>query len=311
MLKKISSLKLLGILIVLTLVYFASNYFSKGSRSASLRSELVSIDTAKVSKILISGPEEHLELIKTNSDWVLNLANDKQVTALPDKVKNTLSSLLSIKPGRMATKDRAKWKDYQVDSTGTRVQIFEGEQNTLDLVVGRFGMVGQRQFHSFVRLFEDTEVYTADNFMGLSGGSQSSSYRDQNLLKIEPDSITNINFQYPGDSSFQLVRQDSLWLINQAQKADSAALASYLVGLRSVTSDQFADLVDPASLNDAISELTIDSKTEGPVTIKAFSLPGQYELIYHSSLNPDAYFQDTTLATKLLRGMEHFVSEEE
>lgn len=310
MLKKISSLKLLGILGVLILVYLASNYFSKGNRSESLRSELVAIDTAKVTKILISGPQEHLELVRTNSEWTLNLPNDKQVTALPNKVKTTLSSLLSIKPGRMATKDRAKWKDYQVDSTGTRVQIFEGEQNTLDLVVGRFGMAGQRQFYSFVRLFEDNEVYTADNFMGLSGGNQSSSYRDQIVLKLETDSVTSINFTYPSDSSFQLINYDSLWLVDQKQPADSAGLASYFVGLRNVTSDKFNDEVDPTRMDKAIFELNFDSKTEGSITIQAYLMPEQDQLVYHSSLNPDAYFQDTTLVGKLFKGMGHFVTKE-
>ncbi|MGI9542318.1 MAG: DUF4340 domain-containing protein, partial [Cyclobacteriaceae bacterium] len=199
---------------------------------------------------------------------------------------------------------------YQVDSTGTRIQIFEGDQNTLDLVVGRFGMAGQRQFYSFVRLFEDTEVYTADNFMGLSGGNQSSSYRDQSVLKLETDSITSINFTYPSDSSFQLLRQDSLWLVNRSQPADSAAIASYLVGLRNVTSDKFNDEVDPTSMS-KVFELEIDSENEGLVTIQGSLLANHDEMIYHSSLNPDAYFQDTTLTDKLFRGMEDFLSKED
>jgi len=305
MLKKISSLKLLGILMALVLIYLASNYFSRGSRSESLRSELVTIDTSQISKILISSPNENLELHRIDSSWVLKLENGKEVPALRDKVTNTLSSLLSIQPERMVTRDQAKWKDYQVDSTGTRIQVFENDLNTLDLVVGRFGMAGQRQFYSFVRLSEDTEVYTADNFMGLSGGNQSSSYRNQDIIKTEPDSIIAIQFSYPADSSFQLSRYDSSWLVNQTIQTDSAAVASYLLDLRSVTSKQFADHVDPSTLNNELFKLRIDSKSELPLTVKAFKGLGADQLFYQSSLNT-SYFQDTTLLDQLFKGVGHF-----
>ena len=173
MLKNISSIKMIGILAVLVLVYLGFEFFGGKSRSKSFKTELVEIDTAKVSKLVIEAKGESLELIKENNTWKVSIGNGKYAEAQKSNVKSTLNSLLTIKPSRIVAKDSEKWKDYQVDSAGTRVQVFEGSKNTLDLVIGRFGfnqqamqqqqqmMMGGRgmqQFFSYVRLQNEDEV---------------------------------------------------------------------------------------------------------------------------------------------------------
>ena len=53
MLKNISSLKMIGILAVLVLVYLGFQFFGGKSRSKSFKAEIVEIDTAKVTKMVI------------------------------------------------------------------------------------------------------------------------------------------------------------------------------------------------------------------------------------------------------------------
>ena len=204
MLKNISSIKMIGILAVLVLVYLGFEFFGGKSRSKSFKTELVEIDTAKVSKLIIESRGESLELIKENNAWKVSVGDGKYAEAQKSNVKSTLNSLLTIKPSRIVAKDSEKWKDYQVDSAGTRVQVFEGSKNTLDLVIGRFGFnqqamqqqqmmggQGMQQFFSYIRLQNEEEVYVADNFMGMSINSDASGYRNKQLLSLTTDDISS------------------------------------------------------------------------------------------------------------------------
>ena len=237
---KLSNIKLIGVLVALIAVYGIVQLTGGKKKSKSLRSELVVIDTAKVSSITISSEKGEVALGKENGEWKLTLESGKVIPAQESSVQGALGALLSIKPSRMATKNEKNWKDYQVDSTGTRVIVKEGTETTLDLVIGRFGVQGQRAYHTFVRLFEDKEVYAANNFMSFSVPAESSGYRDKVMARIKKDSLLNVTLSYPADSSVQLSKIGDIWNANGAP-ADSASVAQYLSGLAYINGTTFVD----------------------------------------------------------------------
>lgn len=315
MLKNISSIKLIGILGTLVLIYFAIQFFGGKSRSKSFKAELVEIDTAKVTKILIDSKGETLELVKENNAWKVSIGEGKYAEAQNSNVKSTLSSLLSIKPSRIAAKNQDKWKEYQVDSAGTRIQVIEGGKTTLDLVIGRFGfnqqamqqqqqmMMGGRggqQFYSYVRLKDENEVYVADNFMGMSINSDASGYRNKQILSLTTDSISKIQFNYPADSGFVLSKIDSVWSIFETQP-DSAATASYLSDIRYLSNSNFVDDVPTSALVSPTVSLNISQNGEPDIMVKAFQHP-LHKWIINSSVNPQSYFADEELVKKLFVG---------
>ncbi|NJN28331.1 MAG: DUF4340 domain-containing protein [Cyclobacteriaceae bacterium] len=310
MLKNISNIKLIGILVALVLVYFGFEFFGGKSRSKSFRTQLVDIDTAKVSKVLISANGQSLELIRENNTWKVAIGQGKYAEAQRGSVNSTINTLLSVKPSRIAAKDQSKWKEYQVDSAGTRVQVFEGGNNTLDLIVGRFGFDqqamqqqqmmggrGQQQFYSYVRLHDEDEVYVADNFMGMSLHTDASSYRNRMLIAANKDSISAIQFHYPADSGFVLSKENGQWLV-AGEKADSAGVAQYLNSLRMLSHSNFVDDVPAAALVSPAMELRLQHSGKADVEIKAFQHP-TYRWIIHSSANPSAYFSGQELLEKL------------
>ena len=324
MLKNISSIKMIGILAVLVLVYLGVEFFGGKSRSSSFKAELVEIDTAKVSKLIIESKGESLELIKENNVWKVSIGDGKYAEAQESNVKSTLNSLLTIKPSRIVAKDSEKWKDYQVDSAGTRVQVFEGSKNTLDLVIGRFGfnqqamqqqqqqMMGGRgmqQFFSYVRLQNEEEVYVADNFMGMSINSDAGGYRNKQLLSLTTDIISQIQFNYPADSGFVLSKIDSAWSIFGNQP-DSAATASYLSDIRYMNSSNFVDDVPASALVSPTLSMNIKQNGKADVMIKAFQHP-MHKWIINSSENPLAYFSDEELVKKLFVGREELLTPSE
>lgn len=315
MLKNISSIKLIGILSALVLVYLGFEFFGGKSRSSSFKTELVEIDTAKITKLVIEANGERLELIKENNAWKVSIGDGKYAGAQKSNVKSTINSLLTIKPSRIAAKNPAKWKDYQVDSAGVRVQVFEGSKNTLDLVIGRFGfnqnaiqqqqqqMMGGRgmpQFYTYVRLEKEDEVYVADNFMGMSINADASGFRNKEVLSLTTDNITEIQFNYPADSSFVLNKIDSVWSVFGSQ-ADSTATATYLSDIRFLNNSNFVDDVPPSALVSPTVSMNIKQTGKADILVRAFQHP-VHSWIVNSSANPESYFADEDLVSKLFVG---------
>ncbi|MEP2025756.1 MAG: DUF4340 domain-containing protein [Reichenbachiella sp.] len=297
--KKLSNVKLIGVLIALCLIYFVVDFTGSKNKSKSLRTELVTIDTAKVTQIKIEAPGDKVVLLdKVKGEWEITLENDKKVVASASAVDNALFALLSISPSRMATKSEAKWKDYQVDSTGTRVRIYEGSDLTLDLVIGRFGSEGQRSFYTFVRLFSDEEVYVAKDFMGFSVSSDPSAYRDQVLARIKKDSVAAITFNYPMDSSFKLHRVGDVWQAN-GEPADSVAVAKYMNGLGYVNGKEFMD--EEKQLGVPVISAAIDMNNGQTVLFDGYQKNNEW--VFHSSNNESGYFKDESIMDKVFVGI--------
>ncbi|MFC2124708.1 DUF4340 domain-containing protein [Bacteroidota bacterium] len=299
MVKKISHIKLLGILAILVLVFFGLKYFKQTSRSSSFRETLVDIDTAKVTALTIEKSGNTIDVTKSQNGWEVTIEGGKKVEATKSSVNSALASLMTIVPSRIATKDPEKWRDYQVDSAGTRIKISEGSKNTLDLIIGRFGVHGRQQFHTFVRIFDENEVYAADNFMGISFPSNADGFRNSRFLQIETDSINQVVFNYPVDSSFILSKQGENWMIGQ-QPADSAQVAGFISDLRYASNRNFVDDVDPAVLISPTLQVDINLKGGEDVSVKAYSHPA-YGYIFHSGSNPKNYFSDDALLGKIFR----------
>ena len=308
MFRSVKNIRLIGVLVILVVAYAGLKLFKNTGRSKSFREELVVIDTSKVDRIIITKAGSSFEVNKDNEQWKVTIPGNKEVDAEGTSVNNALGALLRINPDRIATRDPEKWVDYQVDSSGTRVQVFENNVSTLDLILGRFGMHGQQQFHTFVRLFEDDEVYAANNFMGISFPSEPKGFRNSRFLQIASDSITHITFNYPGDSAFIMNKSEDTWYIGNNQ-ADSASTASFLSGLRYLNASDFVDDVEPTALiNPTMSVMIQASGLQEDVVLEAYSHP-LYGYILHSTYNPKAYFSDNSMMTRIFKGQSELMGE--
>ena len=296
---KLTTKNLLLVLGVLVIVLAVTQMTKREGRSKSLKSELVSIDTAKVSKIEIITSEESL-ILSMEGEWKVSLPDGSQKTAKASSVTSLVSSLNTIKPGRMAAKSRDKWKDYSVDSTGTRVKVFEENKISTDIVIGRFEVEGQQSFYTFVRLFEDDEVYVANDFMGMSIGKDAASYRENEVLRLQKDSLISISFNYP-DSAFKLTKGEEWYL--EDQQADSAAVADYLNELSFVSSREFYDQsleINPTH--------TVIYEFSSQQEIKLEVQYTEENTILKSSENPNELFADNSLEERLLKRRGEFLA---
>jgi len=296
--KKISNIKLIVIFGVLVTIYLAITFLGGSSRSKSFRDTLVDIDTARVTKIVITKGGQVTEMTKDEGSWQLPLSNGKKVTAVPKKVTGFLSSLITIKPSRVVTRDQSKWGEYQVDSTGVQIKVYEGSKKTLDIIIGRFGIKGQREFYSHVRLTEDNSTYIADGFMGISLSTDINSFRNNQVLKIITDSVTAVSFNYP-DSSFQLTKSFAgNWEIAN-QYVDSASVAEFFRDVRYLNSSSYYDDLQEFMQPSHSVEFTLNGEVD---QIFKAALVSDELWVLNSTLNPESYFSDSTLLRKVFVG---------
>ena len=296
---KLTTKNLLIVLVVLGTAYGVTQLTKRSGRSKTLKSTLVTIDTADVSKIEITSPGNSLELVEETGEWKVSLPGGSQKAAKKSSVVSLLNSLNTIKPGRLAAKSQEKWKDYTVDSTGTRVKVYENGEVSTDIVIGRFGMEGQQRFYTFVRLFQDEEVYVANDFMGMSVGKDAASYRENKVLQLKKDSLVSIAFNYP-DSAFKLMKGEKWYL--EDQEADSASVVSYLNGLAFVNSRTFFD--DEISVN-ASHRIVFEFSDQPEIVIDAYFVND--EVILNSSENTAEYFMEDALTDKILKSRSAFM----
>jgi len=312
MFKKVSNSKLLGIFAILMLVYFGLEFWDNSGRSESLRAYLVAIDQEKASRILIEKGGVKTELVKEGNEWNVVLPDGRKTAAMTEKVTATIDQLLQIKPSRLAARNDKKWKDFQVDSAGTSIQVYEGEEKSLDIILGRFGtrqppntgrqpqfqQQQQFSFFSYVRLANEQETYVVNDFMGMSISPDQADYRDQSILALNnPDSITAIRFKY-ADGAFTINNFGGLWQ-SEGEQLDSANIASYKSNLRQVNSRRFVDDIELSNLGVPVMSMQIEAPDlASPVEIRAFQHP-THQWLLHSSQNPNELFASPDIQAKL------------
>ena len=301
--------KILGIVFGILLLIGAFIFvFDGGKTERTFREVLVDIDTSKVTEILIypkSQNHKEVRLYKDKDEWRVNLPSGGNAKVVDQRISSLFSQLLAIIPKRLAARDESKWNELQVDSTGSRVKVFEGSKLSLDLVIGRFSFQQPRTMNTFVRLYNDKDVYEVDGFLDMTFNQGANIFRDGTVIKSDHNTWKQIQFTYPADSSFQLVKSGNSWILN-GKTTDSLKTANYLNRLANLSNNNFVDdiKIDPSSaptlsLNITTSDLKF-------IEIKGFQASNSF--LIHSSQNPEAWFDGSSFAKTIFAGKSSFLS---
>ena len=311
MLKNVSN-KTLGILFsVLLIIALVIILSDSGGNERSFRTELVDIDTSAVSKIVIypkklNGGE--INLFKQDSTWSVDLGDGKTATVPQSKINELTKQLLEVKPERLAGRGEKSWTEFEVDSSATRVEIYEGSDKTLNLLVGKFAFQQPRTMKTYVRLANDSDVYEVDGFLSMTFNQDANAFRDPTIIKGTERDWKSISFSYPADSSFQLVKLNNKWKLSNGEPVDSAKSATTLRQIVNLRGTDFVDMVKE-SLGLPEYKLTIIKNDDSQIEV--FGYKQGDKVIINSSLNPDAYFDGSkgSLFTKVFPGLKKFTTE--
>jgi hypothetical protein len=248
--KKLNNKILIIILAVLAVVFGLSRIFRASSREGNLRKEIVAIDTAAVTEIKIySNTEKNKEvrLVREGKNWVVKMDN-RSATAERGGVSRALGQFMNLKPLRLVSKKKNKWKEFNVSDTSTQVKFLKGIDVLADVRVGKNGFnqqPGGQQFSprgvfTYVRLSNEDEVYSVEGFLEPTFNKSYNDWREKSFLRLKQNEITKVTFIYPSDSGFVIEKRDKKWWINDSE-ADSTKVKNFLTQLEYKNASKFAD----------------------------------------------------------------------
>ncbi|UCH13156.1 MAG: DUF4340 domain-containing protein [Bacteroidales bacterium] len=322
MYKKLNIKSLVIIFAVLLIIVIIVFYLDSKKGERTFRSNIVDIDTSKVTSIIIypkSNRQEPVEIIRKDYSWKIK-SRQKLFNADENIVTNILKTMTELKPKRVAAADRSRWEEFEVtDSLATRVQLITGKKTGADIYFGKFSYQQpknqmayyynqQGTINTFVRIARDKIVYVVEGYLGMTLNRGLNEFRNKSILRSNKSDWTRLSFTYPADSSFYLVREGVNWMVD-GLLADSASVASYFNSISWLTSSDFVDDQKPLH-----TEADFTLKIEGnnfvkPIQVKAFKADTANRYLITSSLNEGAFFSGakSKLTEKIFVGKNEFL----
>ena len=292
---------LLIIFVALIGIFLVGKFFRESKRESSFNKDVVQIDTAEVTGIMLYPQSENGELVhitRTGNSWRVKSGNINSPVE-PGSVQNLLGEAIRINPKQLVAKEKGKWTDYHVnDSLGTRLQIREGGKSVLDIYIGKFsykqvqnpygGSRGNIIGTSYFRIAGKDEVYATDGFLTMTFNQGFNSWRDQRFIRLTKDNVTRISFKYFADSSFVVEKAENSWKIGDVA-VDSLKMDNYLQKISAIRKSVFKDGFKPPLKSSC--QMTIEGNNMESIVVQAYETPDG-EWILHSTINPESYFTD-------------------
>ncbi len=284
--------KTLGLVFgALLLIYLLTKLFG-GNKERSFDPEIIAIDTAAIDKVVVhpAQGEEVFNIVKTGPEWQLQRGAD-QYQATSGSVGGLLSNLSSIKADRIVTKNADRYSDYAVDENGgTRLELYSGSKKEGDIVVGRFNFnQATRSGISYLKKYDEDEVYSVDGFLSMSLNQSFDNYRNKMITSLNADDITRVVLS-ESNLNMTMTRVDSVWRNDEGTPIDSAAAAQYINTLKSISGGTF--ITSQSDIGDRLKSLTIEGNNmAAPMDINCYqSQDTSQHFVIHSSGNQEGYF---------------------
>jgi hypothetical protein len=300
--KKFDNKRLLYLLAGLAAILFLTIVIKIPKEKATIKNKIVEFDTLEVSKIVLYPritTGSAIEFTRNNNKWTVQqgaIISAAQEGAIQDMFRE----VLNIKPQSLAANNKSKWKEFELtDSLATRVKFLNKKGKILaDVMIGKFsykqvnnqygGYGGNNiQGTSFVRLYGENEIYSIDGFISFLFSRNFDDWRDKTFIHSNKNDIMNISFTYPSDSSYKIVKKDSVWYAGNL-KADSLNVANFLNTLGNLNGQYFKENYKPGS--SPACQLLIEGNNFLSFSVNCYKGDNNDEYILNSSLNPDVFF---------------------
>ena len=209
----------------------------------SIREVLVSIDTSKVDKVILTnGTETPIELNKSSSGWTVS-AEGKTNTATDNSVNSILSSLLRIVPDQLISKNKEKWGDYELDeSTGKKVEVYSKGKLMDSFYAGRFNFnQNTRSAKTYMRKANEDDVYSVDGFLSMTYAKKYNDFRNKKIFDgISRTDIKKVAISNDNNSN-SIGFKNGQWVDENENILDSSKVESYISNLISQSGNEIDD----------------------------------------------------------------------
>lgn len=319
--KRFNNKRLIFLLLGLAVILIMTLLVKIPKENATFRSHIVDFDTSSVNKIILNNrisDGNTVEFNRNNNKWIVQQGNIKSAPEA-GAVQNIFNEVLNIKPQSLAAIDQSRWKEFNLtDSLATRIRLLNSKGQILaDIMIGKLefkqpdkpnrGNIGENiVMTSYVRLYNQKEVYAIDGLIPFSFNIKFEDWRDKSFIKSNKKDITKIQFIYPADTSYFLIKQDSGWFSGNLQ-TDSMNMSNYLNSLSLMHGQTFKDGFDP-DLNPVI-QIIVTGNNSLKFSVQCYAGSNNDEYILNSTLRPDVYFtsKKSGIYSQLFKPQRYFI----
>ncbi len=220
---------------LLAAVYLIMNRPGEQSRLVGEGDLFFDFDSSTVTAVHITSKSDTIILERRGTEWFVGKplsykADQQQVHSLVGLLANLrLETVVSSNPEKQSM--------FQVDSTGTRISLFDGTTSVAGLIIGK---VGNAVGETYVRADGSSDVALVQGSLTYIGSRPVRDWRDKTIIEVPKEQIQNVAYQY-GDTTFTLTFRDSAWFVDDSP-ADPQVVNGVLASLAHFTAYDFVDM---------------------------------------------------------------------
>jgi hypothetical protein len=148
--------------------------------------EVVKIDTAKVTGLVINSKKETIKLMKKEKDWFVT---DEQYPAKSGSVENMLDTIKGFKLSALISQKDDK-KRYMLDEENRiLVKVMEGDTEIFEFSMGKTAPTAN---HTFVMLKGNTDIYHANGNFKSDFSKTVPELRDKKVLELNKKATNKV-----------------------------------------------------------------------------------------------------------------------
>jgi hypothetical protein len=250
--KKRNITLIITLIILIILAYFVME--KPGERTVDSREKLIEIDSAKIDKIWVNTQYGEVELKLNNGEWTIT----KPISYKPNlfKINAALSQSADMQIINEATSKPGRHSVYGVDSAAVQVKLYQGAKQKAHLLIGN---MGSQPMETFVRKFDDDNVYLVKGALTYIFNSPLKDWRDRTIIDLADEQVNEVKITYEKES-YSLVLSDSVWRIGNSP-ANPEIVNRFLNSLKYLETDFFEDeapeQLPPVSLSIEINGINL------------------------------------------------------
>ncbi|MFH5882794.1 DUF4340 domain-containing protein [Halalkalibaculum sp. DA3122] len=265
--------------VVLLVITGLLKWTDTSSSSEAFRTSLVEVDTAMVDRIEIESPTQNrmISLQRENSSWMVGQsAEEVHYPADENAIKRAIEQLNALNIQAVATRDPQKYTRFKVDSTGTKVSLYDDETLLSSLIIGAPRIISRQQYNNYVRPVEDEAVYAVDRLLSPTFGKDLEGWRNKVVWELEDSQISRIDFLFPADSSYSIQRAGTgnSW-VSEGDTLNSSSVSRITSNLGRLRADGFVKDQAPDQFGNERYAIQVQLQNGSRKTLRLKSLDGE------------------------------------
>ena len=295
------------ILVALILILGAYLLFHKENTNHYVLPDIAKIDISKITGLVIEKKQSPIEFTKKEGTWIVSakgyLADSSSIEKMLDTLKTLkLSALVSQKEDL---------KRYQLDDDNRILfKALTGQKIIFEFTMGK---TAQSFNHTFVRLKDDKNIYSANGNFRSYFDNPLDDFRDKKVLEFKEESIKQIFIEKNGISKTIILKEGEkdktsiTWTSDDGTPVDTKMISNLMSAISFLKCEKYLDDDFKNKLEKEKPLCKIILKNKNNIELTLFKIDTQDNLIGISSMNEYVFTINQFTGKEILPAIENLL----